>query len=182
MKVVDAFIPDMKIIQPQVFGDERGLFFETFRDSWFRENVADVTFVQDNHSKSSQGTLRGMHYQIQQSQGKLVRVSAGEIFDVAIDLRKSSPTFGQWYGIFLSAENKRQLWIPTGFAHGFFVISKTAEFIYKCTDYYAPEYEKSLLWNDPELAIDWPIPNGQLPQLSVKDEAALIFNQSEYFS
>ncbi len=182
MKVVDTSIPDVKVIEPQVFGDERGFFLETFRESWFKKNITDVTFVQDNHSKSSQGILRGMHYQIQQPQGKLVRVISGEVFDVAIDLRKSSPTFGQWYGILLSSENKKQLWVPAGFAHGFYVTSESAEFVYKCTDYYAHEYEKSLLWNDPELAIEWPIAENHKPQLSSKDEAALSFNQSEYFS
>lgn len=182
MKVIDTSISDIKIIEPQVFGDTRGFFLETFRESWFKENVADVTFVQDNHSKSSQSILRGLHYQIKHPQGKLVRVTSGEVFDVAVDMRKSSPTFGQWEGIYLSAENKRQLWVPAGFAHGFYVTTKTAEFIYKCTDYYAPNYEKSVLWNDPELAINWPIALESKPQLSVKDEAALLFKNSEYFS
>ena len=134
MKVVETSIADIKIIEPQVFSDERGFFLETFRKSWFKENVADVTFVQDNHSKSSYGILRGMHYQLQQPQGKLVRVTSGEVYDVAIDLRTSSPTFGQWDATYLSAENKRQLWVPAGFAHGFYVTSSSAEFIYKCTD------------------------------------------------
>ncbi len=182
MQVIDTTIPAVKVIEPQVFGDERGFFFESFRESWFKKHVADVTFVQDNHSKSSYGILRGMHYQIKQPQGKLVRVTSGEVFDVAIDMRKSSPTFGQWFGLLLSAENKRQLWVPPGFAHGFLVTSESAEFNYKCTEYYAPEYEKSLLWNDHELAIEWPIPNGELPQLSAKDKVGLTFNNSEYFS
>lgn len=182
MKVIETSIPDVKIIEPKIFGDNRGFFLETFRESWFREHVADVSFVQDNHSKSSNGILRGLHYQTKNTQGKLVRVIAGEVFDVAVDLRKNSPTFGRWDGTFLSAENHRQLWVPEGFAHGFYVTSTSAEFVYKCTDYYAPEFEKSLLWNDPELAIEWPIPDEQLPQLSAKDETALTFNQSEYFS
>jgi len=181
MKVVDTSIPDLKIIEIQAFEDDRGFFLESFRDSWFRENISDVSFVQDNHSKSSKGILRGMHYQIKHPQGKLVRVIAGEIYDVAIDIRQSSPTFGQWAGACLSAENKRQLWVPPGFAHGFYVTSKSAEFVYKCTDYYAPEYEKSIRWNDQKIAIDWPISNGQTPQLSKKDQQALPFNQSEYF-
>ncbi|PCJ49770.1 MAG: dTDP-4-dehydrorhamnose 3,5-epimerase [Gammaproteobacteria bacterium] len=182
MKVIDTSIADVKIIEPQVFGDDRGFFLETFRESWFKDKVADVAFVQDNHSKSSHGILRGMHYQTQLTQGKLVRVTAGEVFDVAVDMRKSSPTFGQWVGTLLSAENKRQLWVPAGFAHGFYVTSQSAEFIYKCTDYYAPEYEKSLLWNDPDIAVKWPIPIGEMPQLSAKDEAASLFKNSEYFS
>lgn len=182
MKVINTSIPDVKIIEPQVFSDGRGFFLETFRESWFKEKITDVTFVQDNHSKSSHGILRGMHYQTRQPQGKLVRVTAGEVFDVAVDMRKSSSTFGQWEGTFLSAENKRQLWVPAGFAHGFYVTSQSAEFIYKCTDYYAPEYEKSLLWNDPDIDIKWPISAGKTPQLSAKDEAALLFKDSEYFS
>ncbi len=181
MKVLDTSIPDVKIIESQVFGDERGFFLESFRDSWFRENVADVTFVQDNHSKSSHGILRGLHYQIQQAQGKLVRVTSGEVYDVAVDMRKNSPTFGKSFGCLLSAENKCQLWVPAGFAHGFYVMSKTAEFVYKCTDYYAPQFEKSLLWNDPELAIDWPLVNARPPQLSAKDQAGLNFKDCEYF-
>jgi len=182
MRVINTSIPDVKIIESQVFGDERGFFLETFRESWFKENVADVTFVQDNHSKSCYGILRGMHYQLQHPQGKLVRVSAGEVFDVVVDMRKSSPTFGQWCGTFLSAENKQQIWVPAGFAHGFYVTSPSAEVIYKCTDYYAPEHEKSLLWNEPDLAIGWPITEGELPQLSAKDKVALTFKQSEYYS
>ena len=138
MRIIDTNIPDIKIIEPKVFGDERGFFLESFRDDWFKKNVADVTFIQDNHSKSSQGILRGMHYQLEQTQGKLVRVTSGELYDVAIDMRKNSPSYGQWIGILLSAENKLQLWIPAGFAHGFYVTSESAEFVYKCTDYYAP--------------------------------------------
>jgi len=186
MKIIETSIKDIKIIQPQVFDDERGFFLESYRENWFRDNVANVSFVQDNHSKSSYGILRGLHYQIQQPQGKLVRVISGEAYDVAVDMRQSSSTFGQWEGILLSAENKRQLWVPPGFAHGFYVTSKSAEFVYKCTDYYAPEYEKSLLWNDTKLNIQWPIPASESPQLSpqlsAKDKAGLSFKDSEYFS
>ncbi|EKA7352309.1 dTDP-4-dehydrorhamnose 3,5-epimerase [Vibrio vulnificus] len=181
MKVVDTAIPDVKIIEPQVFGDERGFFLETFRESWFREHVANVTFVQDNHSKSRKGILRGMHYQTEQTQGKLVRVTQGEVYDVAIDMRKNSATFGKWVGVLLNAENKRQLWVPEGFAHGFYVTTETAEFVYKCTDYYAPQYEQSVLWNDPALGIDWPISNINEVQLSAKDEAGLLFKDAPYF-
>ena len=181
MKIINTSIPDVKIIEPQIFGDERGFFMETFRASWFKANVAEVDFVQDNHSKSTQGILRGLHYQTEQPQGKLVRVISGEVYDVVVDLRKSSPTFGEWEGTMLSAENKRQLWIPEGFAHGFYVTTESAEFTYKCTDYYAPEHEKSLLWNDPQLAINWPIPKGDMPKLSAKDTVGLSFKDSEYF-
>jgi len=182
MRIIDTFIQDLKIIEPKVFGDERGFFFETFRDDWFRKNVADVTFVQENHSKSSQGILRGMHYQTEQTQGKLVRVTQGEVFDVVIDMRKSSKTFGQWYGHYLSAENKQQLWVPAGFAHGFYVTSESAEFVYKCTDYYAPEFEKSILWNDPVLDIKWPINKDSMTSLSSKDESGLLFKNSPFFA
>lgn len=181
MKIIDTSIADVKIIAPKVFGDERGFFLETFRESWFKQNVANVTFVQDNHSKSSKGILRGLHYQMQQTQGKLVRVVAGEVYDVAVDMRKSSPTFGQSFGTLLNAENKHQLWVPAGFAHGFYVTTESAEFVYKCTDYYAPEFERSLLWSDPALGIAWPILSGSKPQLSAKDEAAGLFKDSEYF-
>lgn len=181
MKVIDTSIADVKIIEPKVFGDERGFFLETFRESWFQENVANVTFVQDNHSKSSKGILRGLHYQMQQTQGKLVRVTSGEVYDVAVDMRKSSPTFGQSFGVLLNAENKRQLWVPQGFAHGFYVTTHSAEFAYKCTDYYAPESEQSLFWNDPVLKIKWPVPEGESPQLSGKDEKGAFFKNCEYF-
>jgi dTDP-4-dehydrorhamnose 3,5-epimerase len=181
MKVVDTSIPDVKIIEPKVFGDERGFFLETFRDDWFRANVADVVFVQDNHSKSSQGILRGMHYQLEQTQGKLVRVTSGEVYDVAIDMRKNSPSFGQWFGVLLSAENKRQLWVPAGFAHGFYVTSESAEFVYKCTDYYAPEHEVSVKWDDPKLNITWPLLPNSSPSLSVKDDNGLLFDDAPAF-
>ncbi|HBZ98697.1 MAG TPA: dTDP-4-dehydrorhamnose 3,5-epimerase, partial [Pseudomonas sp.] len=157
MKVVETSIPDVLIIEPKVFGDERGFFYESFNAAAFEAATGlKRQFVQDNHSKSQRGVLRGLHYQIQQPQGKLVRVVAGEVFDVAVDLRKSSPSFGRWFGTHLSAQNQRQLWIPEGFAHGFVVLSESAEFLYKTTDYYAPEHERSLLWNDPELGIQWP--------------------------
>ncbi|MFT5452059.1 MAG: dTDP-4-dehydrorhamnose 3,5-epimerase [Enterobacterales bacterium] len=182
MKVIDTPLADIKIIEPEVFGDERGFFLETFRDSWFKENVADVNFVQDNHSKSSKGILRGLHYQTKQPQGKLVRVTSGEVFDVAVDMRKSSASFGQCFGLLLSAANKKQLWVPPGFAHGFYVTSDSAEFNYKCSEYYAPEFEKSLLWNDVELDIKWPIPSGETPLLSAKDIIGLSFKESEYYS
>jgi dTDP-4-dehydrorhamnose 3,5-epimerase len=181
VKVINTNILDVKIIEPRVFGDDRGFFLETFRDDWFKENVADVTFIQDNHSKSSQGILRGMHYQLEQTQGKLVRVTAGEVYDVAIDMRKNSPSYGQWFGVLLSEKNKRQLWVPAGFAHGFYVTSESAEFVYKCTDYYAPQHEFSVKWDDPALAITWPILTNTKPSLSVKDEEGLLFKDAPSF-
>lgn len=181
MKIINTSIPDVKIIEPKVFGDDRGFFLETFRDDWFKENVADVTFIQDNHSKSSQGILRGMHYQLEQTQGKLVRVTSGEVYDVAIDMRKYSPSYGQWFGVLLSETNKRQLWVPAGFAHGFYVTSGSAEFVYKCTDYYAPEHEVSVKWDDAALAIDWPILANTKPSLSAKDEYGLLFKDAPSF-
>ncbi|OSM95421.1 dTDP-4-dehydrorhamnose 3,5-epimerase [Lonsdalea populi] len=173
MKIIDTAIPDVKIIEPAVFGDERGFFVETWHQKKFEEQVAKrpCSFVQDNHSKSRQGILRGLHYQTENTQGKLVRVVSGEVFDVAVDIRKGSSTFGQWVGTFLSAENKRQLWVPEGFAHGFYVTSEEAEFVYKCTDYYNPAAEHSILWNDSAIGIDWPIQNGNVV-LSAKDEQA----------
>ncbi|WP_406827613.1 dTDP-4-dehydrorhamnose 3,5-epimerase [Microbulbifer sp. ARAS458-1] len=173
MEIIDTKLPGVKILQPKIFGDERGFFMETFRDAWFREHVADVTFVQDNHSRSEQGILRGLHYQAQQTQGKLVRVVQGEVFDVAVDMREDSPTFGQWAGTFLSAENNRQFWVPAGFAHGFYVTSDCAEFVYKCTDYYHPQSEYSLCWDDSEVGIEWPLIDGAKPRLSAKDEQGL---------
>jgi dTDP-4-dehydrorhamnose 3,5-epimerase len=178
VQVIDTTIPDVKIIEPKVFGDERGFFLETFRVDWFKTNVADVTFVQDNHSKSSHGILRGLHYQLTQTQGKLVRVTSGEVYDVAVDMRKSSPTFGQHVGVVLSGDNKKQLWVPEGFAHGFYVMSESAEFVYKCTNYYAPEHEVSLLWNDAALAIEWPLVDGVIPNLSAKDKVGLSFEHA----
>lgn len=182
MNFLDTEIPDVKILEPKVFGDERGFFMETFRANEFKEKCADRTFVQENHSKSNQGILRGLHYQMQQTQGKLVRVVSGAVYDVAVDMRKSSSTFGRWVGVELSAENKRQLWVPEGFAHGFYVISETAEFVYSCTDYYAPEHERCLLWNDKTLAIDWPLVNGAAPSLSPKDAVGNSWESAEYFA
>lgn len=180
MKVVETSIPDVLIIEPKVFGDERGFFYESFNAAAFEAATGlKRQFVQDNHSKSQRGVLRGLHYQIQQPQGKLVRVVAGEVFDVAVDLRKSSPSFGRWFGTHLSAQNQRQLWIPEGFAHGFVVLSESAEFLYKTTDYYAPAEERSLLWNDPELGIEWPLSDA--PQLSKKDEAGVLLRDAELF-
>ena len=182
MQVIDTKIDAVKIIQPQVFGDDRGFFMETFRASIMDELTGGKPFVQDNHSKSKQGILRGLHYQMQQTQGKLVRVVQGEVFDVAVDMRKGSPTFGQWVGEVLSAENKKQLWVPEGFAHGFYVMSETAEFVYKCTDYYAPEYDRSLLWHDADVGIHWPLVNGEQPLLSDKDENGIPFSKADTFS
>jgi dTDP-4-dehydrorhamnose 3,5-epimerase len=172
MKVIDTKIPDVKIIEPDVFGDERGFFMETWNQKEFEEKVTGkkTPFVQDNHSKSKKGILRGLHYQTANTQGKLVRVVSGEVFDVAVDIRKNSSTFGQWVGEYLSAVNKRQLWLPEGFAHGFYVTSDCAEFVYKCTDYYHPEAEKSIKWDDPSLNIDWPLQIDEGPLLSQKDK------------
>lgn len=182
MKYTPTSIPEVVLIEPTVFGDERGFFMETWQQRSFQESVADVTFVQDNHSKSGQGILRGLHYQLEQTQGKLVRVVSGSVFDVAVDLRQSSPSFGQWVGYELSAENKRMLWVPEGFAHGFYVMSESAEFVYKCTDYYAPQHERSLLWNDPSLNIEWPLVNQQEPLLSEKDLKGELFANADYFA
>jgi len=162
-------IPDVVLLTPQVFGDERGFFMETFRQSEFEQHCGDYTFVQDNHSLSAHGILRGLHYQLAKPQGKLVRVTRGEVFDVAVDLRQSSPTFGQWVGATLSAENKQLLWVPPGFAHAFYVTSDEAEFQYKCTDYYNPGDEYCIRWDDPTLAIDWPLVGGKPPRVSEKD-------------
>jgi dTDP-4-dehydrorhamnose 3,5-epimerase len=170
MEFIKTEIPDVLVLQPKVFGDERGFFLETFRKSEFIAAGILQDFVQDNHSRSRRGVLRGLHFQVQQVQGKLFRVIAGEVFDVAVDLRKSSVTFGRWVGICLSAENKYQVWIPPGFAHGFYVMSDWAEVVYKVTDYWAPEHERTLLWNDPQLNIAWPVTPGDTPQLSVKDQ------------
>ncbi|WP_146157089.1 dTDP-4-dehydrorhamnose 3,5-epimerase [Photobacterium rosenbergii] len=175
MNVIDTKIPDVKIIEPAVFGDDRGFFMETWQQGKFSELVAERTFVQDNHSKSKKGILRGLHYQTENTQGKLVRVVSGEVYDVAVDIRKNSPTFGQWVGVLLSADNKRQLWVPEGFAHGFYVTSDEAEFVYKCTDYYNPNAEKSIIWNDPGLDIKWPIKENTSPLLSLKDENGEFF-------
>jgi dTDP-4-dehydrorhamnose 3,5-epimerase len=180
LKVIDTAISDVKLIAPRIFGDERGFFFECWNQKTYSEAGIDAPFVQDNHSRSSQGVLRGLHYQIRHSQGKLIRVVAGSVFDVAVDLRRSSPTFGKWVGAVLSAENKMQFWIPPGFAHGFLCLEDGSEFLYKCTDFYAPEYERSLLWNDPALGIEWPIDGTELI-LSAKDAAAKPLAESEVF-
>jgi len=181
MDIIKTKIPDVFIIEPKVFGDDRGFFMESFNEKIFQEKTGvEVQFVQDNHSRSSRNVLRGLHYQIQQPQGKLVRVVSGEVYDVAVDIRKSSPTFGQWMGCLLSQANKKQFWVPAGFAHGFVVLSDTADFLYKTTDYYAPEYERSILWNDPSLNIDWKI-TGE-PILSAKDKSAVILEEAEVFA
>jgi len=181
LKFTPLSIPEVVLVEPQVFGDARGFFMETWQAAKFAEAGIGAAFVQDNHSRSSRGTLRGLHYQLVQTQGKLVRVVAGEVFDVAVDLRRSSPTFGRWVGAALSAENKRLLWIPPGFAHGFYVTSEYAEFVYKCTDYYHPQSERSLLWNDPRIGVAWPIPAGSEPLLSAKDRTGLPLASAECF-
>ncbi len=181
MKFEPLAIPDVVLLTPQLFADNRGFFMETWQDKKFEAAGIDAVFVQDNHSLSIQGTLRGLHYQIKQAQGKLVRVVAGELFDVAVDLRKSSKTFGQWVGDRLSAENKKMLWVPPGFAHGFYVISAKAEFVYKCTDYYAPEYERSIRWDDPDLGINWPLIDRRKPILSDKDRSSVNFIDAECY-
>jgi len=180
MEVTPTKIPDVLMIEPTVFGDDRGFFYESFNKKSFEE-ATGVTgdFVQDNHSKSSKGVLRGLHYQIKQPQGKLVRVVSGEVLDVAVDIRKSSDTFGQWEGVILSAENKRQLWVPEGFAHGFVVLSESAEFLYKTTDYYAPEYERCIRWNDVQLSIDWQYSGD--PLVSDKDAQGVLFKDADVF-
>ena len=178
MKIINTSISDLKIIEPTVFGDSRGFFMETFRDDWFKKNCADVTFVQDNQSRSKQGILRGLHYQLTQTQGKLVRVTEGAVFDVAVDVRKGSATFGQSVGVELSAENKRQLWVPAGFAHGFYVMSEFADFNYKCTDYYHPESEVSIKHDDNQLNIQWPFVDGVETSLSQKDIDGIDFTEA----
>ncbi|MQM37974.1 dTDP-4-dehydrorhamnose 3,5-epimerase [wastewater metagenome] len=179
MNVIPTAIRDVLLIEPDVFGDERGFFMETWQRRKFAEAGIDYDFVQDNHSRSIRGTLRGLHYQIRQPQGKLVRVTVGEVFDVAVDIRRSSSTFGQWVGEHLSGDNKRMLWVPPGFAHGFYVTSELAEFQYKCSDYYAPEHERSIRWDDPTLAIGWPL-QGE-PLVSGKDRGGRTLEQAEIF-
>ena len=180
MKATRLAIPDVVLIEPKVFGDARGFFFESFNQKAFNEATGtNHAFVQDNHSRSSQGVLRGLHYHIQQPQGKLVRVARGRVWDVAVDIRKSSPTFGQWVGAELSEDNQHQLWVPPGFAHGFVVLSETADFLYKTTDYYAPEHERCIAWNDPQLAIAWPI--AEAPSLSAKDMQGLTFARAPVY-
>ncbi|OQK16583.1 dTDP-4-dehydrorhamnose 3,5-epimerase [Methyloprofundus sedimenti] len=181
MKIIPTNIPDVIILEPKVFGDSRGFFFESFNQLAFSKATGlDVQFVQDNHSRSAKGVLRGLHYQIQHPQGKLVRVTHGRVFDVAVDIRRSSPTFGQWEGVELNAENHRQLWVPAGFAHGFVVLSDSADFLYKTTDYYAPEYERCIAWNDPAIDINWQY-DGE-PQLSGKDKQGLLLKDAELFA
>ncbi|MEJ2058218.1 MAG: dTDP-4-dehydrorhamnose 3,5-epimerase [Desulfofustis sp.] len=180
MDIITTDIPGVLILQPKVFGDDRGFFMESFnRRRWLEATGLDDDFVQDNHSRSSRGVLRGLHYQIRQPQGKLVRVVSGEVFDVAVDVRRSSPTFGKWAGVRLSEENRLQFWVPPGFAHGFLVLSESADFLYKATAYYAPEYERSIIWNDTDLAIDWP--TGYTPELSEKDKASPRFRDAEVY-
>lgn len=182
MNIVQTDIPEVLIFEPRVFGDARGFFFESFNQKVFEEAVGrEVNFVQDNHSRSAHGVLRGLHYQIQQPQGKLVRVVHGAVFDVAVDLRKSSPTFGKWVGVMLSEENKRQLWVPEGFAHGFVVVSDTADFLYKTTDFYAPEHERSILWDDSDLNIVWPALQVEKPLVSSKDLVGSTFKAADVF-
>ena len=182
MKVTPTAIPEVLVFEPKVFGDDRGFFFESFNQKVFDAAIGrHVEFVQDNHSRSAKGVLRGLHYQIQQAQGKLVRVTRGSVFDVAVDIRKSSPSFGKWVGVELSAENHRQLWVPEGFAHGFVVTSDSADFLYKTTDFYAPQLERSILWDDPRLGIQWP-DVGANPVLSAKDQAAAAFDAAEVYS
>ena len=180
MNIIKSAIPDILIIEPKVFGDARGFFYESFNQKVWREKTGiDAVFVQYNHSRSAKNVLRGLHYQIQQPQGKLVRVVKGAVFDVAVDLRRKSPTFGRWVGAELSEENKRQLWIPVGFAHGFLVVSDFAEFLYKTTDYWAPEHERTIIWNDPDLAIAWPLQGD--PVLSPKDAKGTPFKEADVF-
>jgi dTDP-4-dehydrorhamnose 3,5-epimerase len=181
MKFSPTEIPDIILIEPKIFGDTRGFFLESYHAERFAEAGISDTFVQDNHSGSRKGTLRGLHYQIKQPQGKLVRVIVGEIYDVALDIRRSSPTFGRWIGTYLSAENRHQIWIPVGFAHGFYVTSEWAEIVYKTTDFYAPEWERTILWNDPALGIQWPISNQESPTLSPKDARGLPLQQADLF-
>jgi len=181
MNFLQTSIPDVLLIEPKVYGDERGFFMETFHARRVAEAGIPENFVQDNHSGSRQGILRGLHYQIHQPQGKLVRVVVGQIYDVVVDLRRSSPTFGRWDGEYLSAENRRQLWIPARFAHGFYVLSDWAEVVYKTTDYYAPQWERTLLWDDPVLGIAWPLIDGQSPQLSAKDAQGKSLQEAEVY-
>jgi dTDP-4-dehydrorhamnose 3,5-epimerase len=181
MKCIETSIPDILLIEPQVFGDERGFFMETYRADRFEDLGIPAAFVQDNHSRSRIGTLRGLHYQMRQAQGKLVRVVQGEIYDVAVDLRRSSPDFGKWVGARLSAENKLQIWVPPGFAHGFYVLSEWAEIVYKATDYYAPQWERTLLWNDPQIGVDWPLLVGVDVIISPKDRLGIPFREAETY-
>ena len=181
MKFIPTEIPGVIIVEPDVFGDHRGFFMESWHAEKFAEGGIDAQFVQDNHSRSNQGILRGLHYQVEQPQGKLVRVLSGEVFDVAVDLRRDSPTFGKWFGMTLNDIDKKMLWVSPGFAHGFYVVSEQADFFYKCTELYAPEHERAIRWDDPDLAIDWPIASGQEPVLAPKDAAAKSFKDAEVY-
>lgn len=181
MNIIPTAIPDVLIIEPKVFGDARGFFFESFNQRAFHQATGlELNFVQDNHSRSARGVLRGLHYQLKQAQGKLVRVVRGSVFDVAVDVRRSSPTFGKWVGVELSEGNQRQMWVPAGFAHGFLVTSESADFLYKTTDYYAPEHERCIAWNDPAIGIEWPL--DAPPQLSAKDQTGLLLAVAEAFA
>jgi dTDP-4-dehydrorhamnose 3,5-epimerase len=182
VNVAPLAIPDVLLIEPVVHGDVRGFFLETWHADRYAAAGIALPFVQDNHSRSVQGTLRGLHYQIVRPQGKLVRVTAGEVFDVAVDLRRSSPTFGRWVGAALSAANHRQLWVPPGFAHGFYVLTPSADLMYKCTDFYVPEYDRTLRWDDPDVGVAWPLPAGQPPMLSPKDAAGLAFSDAPVYA
>jgi dTDP-4-dehydrorhamnose 3,5-epimerase len=181
MEFEPTAIPDVVLIRPKVFGDSRGFFFESWEERKFASAGLDVKFVQDNHSRSAQHILRGLHYQIQQPQGKLVRVVSGAVYDVAVDIRRSSRTFGRWVGVTLSEENRHMLWVPPGFAHGFLVLSESADFVYRCTDFYAPPQERAIQWNDPDLKVSWPLPAGVAPVLSAKDAVAGRFRDADYF-
>ena len=181
MNVRSLSIPDLKLIEPRVFGDERGFFIETWSERNFSEHGLELNFLQDNLSRSARGILRGLHYQIRHPQGKLVRCTRGEVFDVAVDVRRSSPTFGRWEGVVLSEENKIALWVPPGFAHGFYVLSESADFQYKCTDIYSPEHERTIAWNDPDLGVAWPVHEGITPTLSEKDAIGTAFADAEVF-
>ena len=181
MEFVPTRLPEVILIKPRVFGDARGFFFETWQQQKFAAAGIDLRFVQDNHSHSTQHTLRGLHFQIQQPQGKLVRVSRGEVFDVAVDMRRSSPRFGHWVGVTLSDSNHHMLWVPPGFAHGYLALSEEIDFLYKCTDFYAPQFERAIRWNDPQLGVQWPLPAGVAPILSGKDAIAPVFKEAESF-
>lgn len=182
MNIIPTAIPEVLILEPKVFGDHRGFFLESWNRKTFTQAGLDLDFVQDNHSRSTRGVLRGLHYQILQPQGKLVRVTQGEVFDVAVDIRKSSPTFGQWIGVHLSADNHRMLWVPPGFAHGFLVLSEMADLLYKCTDYYAPEHERCIRWNDPDIGIAWPLGDIETPVLSAKDKNGAWLKDAEVYA
>jgi dTDP-4-dehydrorhamnose 3,5-epimerase len=182
MQFEPTAIPEVVLIRPKVFGDSRGFFLESWEERKFADAGIHARFVQDNHSRSSRHILRGLHYQSQQTQGKLVRVVSGTVYDVAVDVRRSSPSFGRWVGVTLSADNHHMLWVPAGFAHGFVVLSESADFLYRCTDFYAPQYERAIIWNDPDLNVQWPLPPGAEPVLSAKDAAASRFRDAEVFS